>query len=240
MKPEIAVLVETYAAIAATMPQVRIERTDSFIIARAPFAHPLCNFGVILGPEGIGGVLHAASGKPHFNLYTFESQGQMSMPDYVPMLALRIMTAPASEPSFTNVKPAETPGERMQLARFMADQFFSGHRSDTRERIAESTARAEGVSIYGFHAESGPARDDLVGAAMLTHHTSMAGLFNVCVEKSLRGRGWGSAIVRHMLNEAAIRGVATTLQCDLSLEVWYERLGFHAVDTVTVWTVSND
>ncbi len=238
MKPEIAVLVETYAAIAGTMPQVRIERTEGSVIALAPFTHPLCNFGVVLSASGIAEVLRAASGKSHFNVYTFESLGSVDLPGYAPVLAMRMMTAPAGEPKGERLTAADSQAARMQVARFMAEQFFSNHRSDVRERIAEATARAEGVVHYAFYAPSTFGRRDLVGAAMLSHHTPMAGLFNICVEKGVQGRGWGSAIVRQMLNESASQGLATTLQCDLSLESWYERLGFHTVDTMTVWTVS--
>ncbi len=235
MKPEIAVLIETYTAIAATMPQVHIEHHPSAVIARGPFAHPLCNFGVVLANDGLPQVLRAAMGRSHFNIYTFESLSQGVVEGYVPALALRVMTAPAAAITASPLLEATTIGERMVVTRFMADQFFPNHKNDIRERIAEASARAKGIAHYAFRAGNDPT---VIGATMLSVEGPMVGLFNVCVDKSRQGRGWGADIVRQMLNEAAIRGRATTLQCELSLEGWYEKLGFHAVDTLTVWTVS--
>lgn len=233
VRPEIATLCATYAAIAETLPQVRIERGPACEIATGPFAHPICNYGILLGQDGLRAVLAAASGRPHFNIYTFASAETPDVPGYRPMVSMVTMVSPPPS-ELANVPSPVPESMRMGVAAFMTEQFFSASRPDIRERVAFATASTKGTDLYAFTNDHG----ELCGAAMLSWHTSMAGLYNVCVRPDLRGHGRGTAIVQQMQWAASERGRAVTLQCGTALQPWYEALGFRTVDTVTVWSAA--
>lgn len=229
---EVDNVVRTYVALAATMPQVLITETDDAVVSIAPFAHPLCNFAVVLSQAGLEVARQAGEGRPHFMTYVFDADLQPNVLDFRLSQELTLMRVdePAAGPA---LEPIEGKRERMLLGRFMASQFFSGHRLDLRERIAEANARATSLEFFGFHED---ADHEIVGAATLHEVGSTVGIYNVCVAAANRRRGLGSLIVERLLGEIGRRGKSAVLQCDASLVRWYRRFGFRESGILRVWS----
>lgn len=222
----------TYVALAATMPQAIITQTADAIVSIAPFAHPLCNFAVVLTPGGLALAKQAAEGRPHFMTYVFDPDIQPNALDFRISQELILMRVDDPSPG-PPLERIEGNRERMLLGRFMASQFFAGHRPDLRERIAEANARAAGLEFYGFHHE---ADHNLVGAATLHDAGGVVGIYNVCVAAASRHRGLGSTIVERLIGEAGRRGKSAVLQCDGSLVGWYQQFGFCESGILRVWS----
>lgn len=225
-------VVRTYVALAATMPQARITQTDDAIVSIAPFAHPLCNFAVVLSPAGLPLARQAGEGRPHFMTYVFDPDIQPNLIEFRLSQELTLMRVDEPAPG-PHLQPIEGSRERMLLGRFMASQFFAGHRPDLRERIAEANARAGGLEFFGFHQ---PTDHKLVGAATLHDVGGAVGIYNVCVSAANRHRGLGSTIVERLLAEIGRRGKSAVLQCDASLVSWYRQFGFHESGILRVWS----
>lgn len=225
-------VVRTYVALAETMPQVLITQTDDAIVSIAPFAHPLCNFAVVLTPAGLPIARRAGEGRPHFMTYVFDPEIQPNVIEFRLSQELTLMRVdePGAGPP---LQPIEGSRERMLLGRFMASQFFGGHRPDLRERIAEANARASGLEFFGFNGQND---HKLVGAATLHDIGGVVGIYNVCVAGPNRHRGLGSTIVERLLGEIGRRGKSAVLQCDASLVSWYRQFGFCESGILRVWS----
>lgn len=117
--------------------------------------------------------------------------------------------------------------ERLQICRFMAAQFFGRQTSTLRESIAVATAGAP-VDLYRF---AGPR---ILAAAMGVRTEGQLGIYNLCVDSSLRERGYGSQLLERMVQYAREEGRNLNLQCDPSLEPWYEKRGFGSQGTILV------
>jgi hypothetical protein len=128
---------------------------------------------------------------------------------------------------------AESPREKLAIGRFMSSQFFAGQRPDIRERISEANARCPNAEFYAFTDRSRP---QLVGAAMLMETEAAVGIYNVCVTAQLRGRGWGTSIVRALAAECGRRAKPAVLQCEFALEPWYTRFGFETSGCLNIWS----
>jgi len=118
--------------------------------------------------------------------------------------------------------------DRLQVSRFMAAQFFGRQTSALRESIAVSTARAP-VDLYRV---SGPRP---FAAAMTVRTGGQLGIYNLCVESSMRERGYGSQLLDRLIQYAHEEGRNLNLQCDPSLEPWYEKRGFGSQGTILVF-----
>jgi ribosomal protein S18 acetylase RimI-like enzyme len=164
--------------------------------------------------------------------YVFDPEIQPNALDFRMSQELILMRAdaPAAGPE---LEPIGGHRERMLLARFMASQFFAGHKPDLRERIAEANARASALEFFGFHDE--PDRK-LVGAATLHDAEGAVGIYNVCVAAANRHRGLGSLIVQRLLGEIGRRRKLAVLQCDASLVRWYRQFGFCESGILRVWS----
>lgn len=116
--------------------------------------------------------------------------------------------------------PLEGEEERVEVSKFMVQQFFAMNEAPFRRVVVEATANAphQLVAIR--------AQDSLAGAAMLSRTPSALGLYNVCVAPSLRRRGYGDALVRAAQAEAQVAQIPLVLQCDENLVRWYAKLGF--------------
>lgn len=234
-------LIQTYCAIAGTMPQTRITALPEVVISVGPFAHPLCNFAVIKERSGAGAAVQASEGRPHFSIYSFadpvepgDLKERLLSSGYQVVQTLSMMRWEGSSDR-PALQSAQNPRERLSIARFMTMQFFSSLRSEVRERIAEANARSVGAEFYSFCDQH---KDNLVGAAMLFETEAAVGLYNVCVAGALRGRGWGSSIVTRLRDEAGSRGKPLVLQCDPALTSWYGRLGLEYSGSLNVWSPS--
>lgn len=119
---------------------------------------------------------------------------------------------------------------RIDITKFMANQFFSRNSGRLRHHVVESTSRSShhlfGVELNG----------QLVAGVMLTGMESAVGLYNLCVLPNLRRKGLGSQIVLKVSEIAFGMGIPVVLQCEPSLEGWYQRLGFRRIGTVEAFS----
>jgi ribosomal protein S18 acetylase RimI-like enzyme len=72
----------------------------------------------------------------------------------------------------------------------------------------------------------------IVGAGCLCPFAGSAGIYSIAIVPTLRGRGYGRRMVRHVLTAAVERGMTTAvLSCEGQLARFYQGLGF-----TTCWT----
>lgn len=203
-----------------------------------PIPHPVCNFAVRLdlGPSDAERLASIARSRPQFNVYACPTDRPSDLGEQLVGLGfrhayrLRQMLAPR------NGGPAEATPVRMLSAEdrdaaagFMMREFFGRSDGPSRDAVRQATAAAEELELHRFD-EAG----ETVAAAMLSRSEGMVGLYNLCVRKDRRGRGWGREVVR-WVRASAEDAEWITLQCDSSLESWYTGLGFRTIGSVEVF-----
>ncbi len=80
---------------------------------------------------------------------------------------------------------------------------------------------------------------EAVGAGALMEWAGALGIYGVSTEERARGHGVGTALVRQMMRDAAMRGnmpLCLQVQTGEKTQQWYERLGFRVVYDRTGWT----
>lgn len=219
----------------------RIWKEPGFHACVGDFDHPICNFaaGLDLDRHTANRLARVALDRPSFNVYATP----MDKPQNVGDLLVRegfqrnyrlvqLVAAPkASEPK-NSLSRASTHYDRMQIALFMVDQFFTKQGIPFRQQVAEATARSTALELLAMRRDG-----RILGAAMVCFNETMAGVYNVCVDASLRGLGIGSSIMREILSVSSVKGAHATLQCDPKLESWYSGLGFCRAGEVDVYSL---
>jgi predicted GNAT family N-acyltransferase len=231
----------TYFELGRSAANSKIWREPGFQACVGDFEHPICNFaaGLDLDRGSANRLARVAVDRQSFNVYATP----LDKPDNVGDLLVQEgfhrsyrLVQMAAQPS--NLEPknsllrASTRYDRMQVALFMVDQFFAKQGVRFRQQVADATARAMTLELLAMKREG-----NIMGAAMVCFNSGMAGVYNVCVDSSLRGLGIGSSIVREILAVSAWKNAATTLQCDMKLESWYKSLGFIRVGDVDVYAL---
>lgn len=162
----------------------------------------------------------------------FREAGQLRMmsaaiPDLVANAAGQAPLFEVRKRGEDDIVEARTFELRLSIGRFMSVQFFGRQTSALRESIALSTARASS-RLFTF----GPKKP--IGAAMAVRSGTSFGIYNLCVEATMRERGYGSALLEQLLGAAAVERLTPTLQCDPALEPWYAKRGFAPQGTIVV------
>ncbi len=124
---------------------------------------------------------------------------------------------------------AETPAERIEVASFMTDQFMIQGRPEMRLLIISATSRS-GLGLYRLRGHHG-----LLGAVMLSETDQCLGLYNLCVDQQLRGKGTGSKIVRWVQQKSLELGKPIVLQCSPELKGFYRSCGFRVSGSMQCW-----
>jgi predicted GNAT family N-acyltransferase len=164
-------------------------------------------------PENVGDLLVRAGFGRSFRL--------------IQMVAEPIDSAPKN-----SLVRAATRYDRLQIALFMVDQFFTKQGLQFRQQVAEATAQATALELLAVKRDG-----RILGAAMVCFNSGMAGVYNVCVETSLRGLGIGTSVIKEILAVCSTKQAPATLQCDVKLEPWYRNLGFKRSGDIEVFAL---
>ncbi|MFQ3587860.1 MAG: GNAT family N-acetyltransferase [Fimbriimonadaceae bacterium] len=236
-------LSHTYLGIGRAAPGAEVGSGPGFLYCRCDFPHPIGNFGILLedSAPAIDALAEKAEGRPAFHIY---APTHLDDDDLARRLArkgfrggyrLCLMLANPSParcgarfPADVALHQAETVEARDRVARFMGEQFFARHGDEVVRQLAATTTAAPHVLWF---AECG---HTMVGAVMISRSERALGIYNLCVGPAYQGRGIGAAIVAQVLRLGDKIGKSVVLQCDGSLERWYEGLGFETVGEVQV------
>lgn len=231
-------LEHTYLALGHASPDAEIQHGEGFTACTGAVQHPVCNFAISHTPSPLAAKALAALaiGRATFNVYVASDTagggaGSLLCEEgFRQAYRLRLMVANPSLATAPCVLQLSAPNERIETADFMVREFFGRSEGTSRDAIRAATAAASELELYEVRD-----RGTRVAAAMLSRSEGLVGLYNLCVRFDVRGSGWGSAIVRSICANAAAQELSVCLQCDPSLEVWYQRLGFSTVGSVDVY-----
>ncbi|MCB8933636.1 MAG: GNAT family N-acetyltransferase [Chthonomonadaceae bacterium] len=231
-------LATTYLALGKSSEGSTVFEESGFGGCLGPTPHPVCNFavGLNLGPSDPARLAEIASARPQFNIYACPTDrppdlgAQLEREGFRNAYRLRQMIARGGSAA-SGIVPSEvrSPSGRDETAGFMMREFFGRSDGPSRDAVRRATAAAEELELHCFD-EAG----ETVAAAMLSRSEGMVGLYNLCVRRDRRGRGWGGAVVQWALSTASEKEWVT-LQCDGVLESWYAKLGFRSIGSVEVY-----
>lgn len=230
-------LASTYLALGRAAG-ARVEQGHGFTACTGDVPHPVGNFALQLDLDAAG-AKHLASlamQRPTFHVYGCPDDQPDTLHELMVAAGFRLgyrlkqMAATRAADGDACLLIRCTAEERTDTAAFMMREFFGRGGSDTRDAVRAATVAAGELELYRVE-DGGKA----VGAAMLSRSDGALGLYNLCVRSDRRGRGWGASIVRAVMREAVSDGTLVTLQCDATLERWYEALGFVTLGSVDVY-----
>ncbi len=228
-------LVWTYSELARQVPGSELQPLGDGWLCRAPHDMPFCNFGIGLGVDldpsstvDLKATVQFQLPNQSFRIFCL-TEGEhpvrnQTMAQFGFRSTSRICHLKSAQAQGPMLKPEEVidPTSRLELASFMAKQFFWRQPEHQRRRIAEATARS-GHRLFRVDQNG-----ILLGGWMLTETPQAMGLYNVCVGLEQRGRGLGRSMVRTAQAQAQEAGRPLFLQCDPALRRWYEALGFES------------
>ncbi len=230
----------TYAELADALEGATVERLDGGLVSTSDEAHPMANFALIVEPSGalLSHVRQCAAFRPVFNVYWPIRVGEPrpqpgGLTEVWDLSILAHPPEPASQPNSAALRRVPS-DERSEVAAFMVEQFFTASRKNYRTVVAQATARSE-LELYVL-SNPAPTRNAPYDAALLLGRTpESVGLYNLCVRRSLRGRGIGRACVRAVLDMASQAGLPCILQCENRLRDYYAGQGFLDVGTLVIF-----
>lgn len=234
-------LLDTFLRLGRAVPGSRIEESEAFTSCVGPLDHPICNFAgqLRIDPWSARRLGEIAASRNTFNVYVMpgdqpEHAGELlQRAGFERSYELFQMLAEEPEPGPPiEMRPVTKAAERLQVAQFMSEQFFSRQSDAFRRRLAETTAEAAGLELFDLSE-----RGRLVAAVMLGHAAGILGVYNLCVASSRRGRGIGRAVLDWVLTVARDSGRAVALQCSPDLRDWYGYRGFVASGRVSVYSL---
>jgi ribosomal protein S18 acetylase RimI-like enzyme len=236
-------LIQTYLRLGLAIEGATWTREQGFNLCLGELDHPICNFAADLNldPWSARKLEKIAHTKPNFNVYVATGDRPDHYDEILRMAGFtsvyRLLQLVA-QPSVTNGS-AEVklcgPREREPVSQFMVNQFFAQRSAQFRLAIARATATAPDIELYRLEDRSKP-----IAAVMLSEAAGVLGCYNLCVAPAYRGRGFGTSVVKWMLEQAANRGLQATVQCEGHLEGWYRALGFERAGWLQVYRLSKE
>lgn len=235
-------LLHTYFELGRASARSKIWRENGFQACVGDIVHPICNFaaGLDLDYGSANRLARIALDREIFNVYATP----MDRPDNLGELLahegfhrsfrlVQMIAQPGGQKPKNILSRATTRYDRLRIALFMVDQFFAKQNQRFRLQVADATARATTLELLAMKREG-----KIRGGAMVCLRHGMAGVYNVCVDESLRGLGIGTSIVREILAVCSVKNVPATLQCDNKLQAWYNAEGFLPVGEIDVFALS--
>lgn len=230
----------TYLALARHAPGSNIVRTPAYTLVSSLFDHPIAHFAADLDLDdaSLEELVAIARKSGSFRIHVFPEDkppdlsarlAQSGLSEIYSLVALEHRTRLDGRP--TEAKKAD----RQQLedvVRFVISSFFWTSSVSTREALSEiMLAATEDWGEHYFVRMEG----EIAAAATLIVTDNIAGIYNVCVKPDFRERGLGSMLISDLVAVSRSRGLQPTLQSDLELVSWYERLGFVPVSRINVF-----
>lgn len=231
-------LVHTYMELGRCTKGAHVWKEIGFKACTGTLDHPICNFAVDVDftEDVVARLKVIAADRKCFNIYampprdTPRSHQMMEEEGFALSHRLKLMVAQPARCESVDLVETSQPNDRRKVAEFMMDQFFHRQPTSFRRGIAEATASATCLKL--FKAEW---NKKAAGAVMISEHARMLGIYNLCVAPPFRRRGWGTAIVKSVVEKARSQGYGVTLQCEPGLAAWYVSLGFQEVGSVSVY-----
>ena len=222
-------VVATYLALASGLPGVTSEVSPNYTLVKGRWPLSFCRFAAGfrgLDPDaaaGLAGVAKAVGGlwafvmpgdePPHAEVALREAGFQWRH-----RLANLYGVGPGQF-SEEFVVADDTP-TKLAVGRFMAEQFFDDTAGIGQDMLARATAES-GLGIYWSSNSIG-----IQAAMLLSESNGAVGLYNLCVHRRLRFRGFGRQVLHHAMAVARSQGKPLVLQCKESLVPWYVKSGF--------------
>jgi len=212
---------------------------EGFWLAQSDIPHPLLNFA-------FAGHLTAYSAReladairtPITNIFCLneptvspELLRRNGANESFEMLNLVASTEPSDAPTYDPEWIA--PDQRREVADFMVSQFF--RRQDIGYQAQFSRALTEAASLrLAVRTDQGR----LAAAVLVSPDIAgeRIGIFNLCTDSSVRGRGHGSQLLQTIL--AAHQAREVSIQCVPDLAPWYKKRGFQGTETVRAFRIS--
>jgi len=235
-------LVKTYFCLGLAIPNSTTVAEDGFRACLGEFDHPICNFaaGLKLDPWSAKQLAQLAASRKAFNVYALPTDTPKHVAELLRRCDFKVsyrLVQMIAEPTGKHTGPivvrADFPDKRLEIAKFMTEQFFGRQTENFRKRVANATADATDLELYALLSYG-----RMTGAVMLCHDDLVIGLYNLCVVSASRGLGLGKEIAGWALSEAYKQDKIVTLQCDSRLQPWYENLGFRQTGMIEVYTLS--
>ena len=229
----------TYVELSRTVPGAKVERSYGFIAVTAPVNLSFCNFALDFDlrdrdPDRVMAALRRTmDGKEVFRAFHIPISNDDPTEEALQRAGWRrqhsliqMAWRPDSVRPPIELTLCTHPAERLEIAVFMVEQFFWRQSSAMRQAILDATI-SSCHEIY--RVGSGNSIEAAVMAARLP---DSLGLYNLCVRRNLRGRGIGGQVVGAIQSMAATANVPVVLQCDATLERWYEQHGMKNVGII--------
>lgn len=231
-------LLATYRALALAVPGCRLVEEEAFTLTEGCAQHPLGAFAVLSKPDAFaarelrtrlnGARAYQIFVPPHGDVPALEEV--LLRNDFLLSRRQVVMgrAAPAETTEDLDVAIEEVSGGA--ISGFIARQFFD-HGSPRFRADLESTL----TSVIGMRFWAMRVGDKVRAAAMTSDSEGGTGLYNVCVDVSMRGRGYGRQLVLTLGNVFHDR--ALTLQCRPSIVGFYLQLGFVPIGYAPIFAV---
>jgi ribosomal protein S18 acetylase RimI-like enzyme len=232
-------LIYTYLELGSSIAGGKAWREPGFCACTGPLDHPVCNFATDLALDRISAakLAEVARTRRTFAVYSLpgdsQEQNDLLLREFgfdVTHRLIQLQAEVSNGDAQSDLREAVATEDRRRVATFMAEQFFAKHAHRYRRGIVEATQSATPLRLF---------RKEIQGrveaAVMLSEHLSTIGIYNLCVDTSLRRQGLGTEIVRDITHQALSLGLGVSLQCERNLVGWYRRIGFKDLGEVTVY-----
>lgn len=232
---------KTYAALACAIGGTHVSEYEAYTLVENAQDHPVCNFAakLDLDPWSAGELARIASAKPSTVVYRLPSDE----PAHADELLLRagfketyrlVMMGSSGRRSDSGIELVrlDAAQDRDPAAAFMCSQFFNRQPPEFRRLVQRATAHATELELWQYSPVG------KIAAAMLLCNDAALGLYNLCVDPSLRGNGIGTRMVDFFLDAAFLGDKWAVLQCESRLEPWYVAQGFAKLGEIAVYKLA--
>ena len=235
-------ILATYLGLASSLTEAVLRFREPYTLISGPTDLSFCNFaaGFDLDQDvdkHLSWLARYASETPGFWAFAMTGDSPVDLPSrleehgFERRQAMIQMICPAPPMRLVaHLEEARAPFDRREIARFMADQFFSRTGDEGRARIATATAGSP-HRLFGWKDAFGVA-----SAVMVSTSPRALGLYNLCVRSDTREVGHGTDAVEFVKLMAAEAGKPVVLQCAPDLMPWYQRRGFEPSGRIEAYT----
>lgn len=232
-------LIRTYLELGASVAGAKAWREPGFCACTGPLDHPVCNFATDLALErsSTARLVEVAKTRRSFAVYSLPGEAQERNDELLRSFGFDVthrLVQLKANTSLSNAGAdlceAVAAEDRRRVAAFMAEQFFAKSAHRYRRGIVEATLNATPLKLFRRETQG-----RVEAAVMLSEHLSTVGIYNLCVDASLRRKGLGTKIVRDITHQALSAGLGVSLQCERNLVGWYRKIGFADLGEVTVY-----
>lgn len=199
--------------------------------------HPIGNFAWVEAIERWQALDIPITSGTNFNVYVPWAD---ELPPFVEgfrhALSQWTMTAPPIRRAYEaryRVDEAKNSADRLKVADFMVNLFYTTSSRDTRGLMARSIEKATDLRLFTIS----DGRGGISGACALYIGHEIWGIYNVIVDEDHRHGGRGQALIAEMLAIANDSGRLIQLQCNSNLVDWYGYLGFKSHSCLHIYCV---